>query len=491
MSSDDHNWLQGDEEDIPPPPVARDGDGDEVEHNEDEVAVADNRQSPRSTSPLDHEEVKVNDEEVGNDDKISKGVPNDEESDSDGELIVEVQVERLSPPSTPTSPAPRRDSSSTRPHRQHRPSNVVVCMPPAAEEFMSHEELLSELAAVKEENELIKGALRRSTNGPSTMLQMHQYHRLQAAYDKKIAEVKAEAVKVRVLESALAEQRNQAEVLVHHKDVELKRTLDLLASVRAELGALKEKSKEDAILITTLSKENHKLLSLCNDNNVNTKELPPDYITSIAAVNSARPEKASSSKIQSSKSVLLMSPSNFRKEFLQTTKGKAGHRESLPSRGASPNPLLGASPRTRERSRSANPGIQNGVCDGGITTGSAVHWKGMRGTVRYIGPVVPLGGGSWVGVELSEGRGEHSGAAFGHRYFSAAPRSAVFVRITDLIPLKQTTPPAPATPVTPRNRYGPGSPPSTKTERRKFMSVAHEADEASKVISPPDRKSVV
>ncbi|WOO85491.1 Tubulin-folding cofactor B [Vanrija pseudolonga] len=57
--------------------------------------------------------------------------------------------------------------------------------------------------------------------------------------------------------------------------------------------------------------------------------------------------------------------------------------------------------------------------DGGLT---------KRGTVRFVGLADIGKGGVWVGVELDEPTGKGDGAVDGHRYFSAAPKHAAFVR---------------------------------------------------------------
>jgi hypothetical protein len=60
----------------------------------------------------------------------------------------------------------------------------------------------------------------------------------------------------------------------------------------------------------------------------------------------------------------------------------------------------------------------------------AVGGNHVTGTVRYIGPLAEdVTGGTWLGVELSEPIGRHSG----RRYFACAERHGLFVRASALL----------------------------------------------------------
>lgn len=51
-----------------------------------------------------------------------------------------------------------------------------------------------------------------------------------------------------------------------------------------------------------------------------------------------------------------------------------------------------------------------------------------RGTIRFVGEASMGKGGMWVGVEMDEPTGKGDGSVEGVRYFSCAPKHAVFVR---------------------------------------------------------------
>jgi tubulin-folding cofactor B len=55
---------------------------------------------------------------------------------------------------------------------------------------------------------------------------------------------------------------------------------------------------------------------------------------------------------------------------------------------------------------------------------------GNRGTVRFVGDIPELKPGVWVGIELDEPVGRHSGEAKGRQVFECAPRCGLFLRPT-------------------------------------------------------------
>jgi len=67
----------------------------------------------------------------------------------------------------------------------------------------------------------------------------------------------------------------------------------------------------------------------------------------------------------------------------------------------------------------------------GVSEGQKVTWKGMSGTVKYVGKV-DFGQGTWVGLELDEQKGLHDGTVLGKAYFSCKPKHGAFCPVEDL-----------------------------------------------------------
>ena len=51
-----------------------------------------------------------------------------------------------------------------------------------------------------------------------------------------------------------------------------------------------------------------------------------------------------------------------------------------------------------------------------------------RGTVKYVGKILALGNGFWVGVKFDDAIGDNDGTVQGHTYFTCNPGFAKFVR---------------------------------------------------------------
>ncbi|KAJ1730598.1 hypothetical protein LPJ61_002928 [Coemansia biformis] len=65
--------------------------------------------------------------------------------------------------------------------------------------------------------------------------------------------------------------------------------------------------------------------------------------------------------------------------------------------------------------------------------------KGLRGTLRYLGPIDGKPG-VWAGVELDEaGTGKNDGSVAGKAYFSCPPASGIFVAPSKIVPSKVET----------------------------------------------------
>lgn len=70
-----------------------------------------------------------------------------------------------------------------------------------------------------------------------------------------------------------------------------------------------------------------------------------------------------------------------------------------------------------------------GELAGGIPIGSRCKLSsGARGEVRYVGKIMDLGHGYFVGVKLDEPYGDSNGIIKGVKYFEAADKYATFVR---------------------------------------------------------------
>lgn len=300
----------------------------------------------------------------------------------------------------------------------------------ALEEPSMTEDECNEIDLIRQDNEVLKSVIRRSKDASALNTQVHANIKLQSAYEGKCRELKKETQLRKQNESLLAETRSKHQSSFNAKSAEAKKYFDLTLSLRTELDILKEKSREQEVLIAILRKENVRLNTICKDNNINVSNFPE-----------GSPNKPN---VVVTKSLLTMSPTNFRKEVLKvnatTSVLNAASASTVKRRSVSPvNPeALHASGSYTARSISPGGMSQSGngfatpIPHPFLEIGQRVSWKGMQGCVRFIGAVEPLGGDLWVGLELQEGRGEHSGLAFGKRYFTAPARSSVFVLPSEL-----------------------------------------------------------
>jgi dynactin complex subunit len=59
--------------------------------------------------------------------------------------------------------------------------------------------------------------------------------------------------------------------------------------------------------------------------------------------------------------------------------------------------------------------------------------KGLKGTVKYIGPLEGMNAvPEWIGLELDDEKGSHSGQYQGKQYFQTKPKHGAFIKPSDL-----------------------------------------------------------
>jgi len=126
---------------------------------------------------------------------------------------------------------------------------------------------------------------------------------------------------------------------------------------------------------------------------------------------------------------------------------------------AMPTPAPAPSPAAAPAAVASRPTAPG---SGPIAVGQKVSWKGISGTVQYVGPV-DFAAGQWVGVDLAEARGVHDGSVFGTTYFSCQPKHGIFCQASELGGTQGSAPapPAPsAAPAPPRTAMPAASAPS-------------------------------
>lgn len=78
----------------------------------------------------------------------------------------------------------------------------------------------------------------------------------------------------------------------------------------------------------------------------------------------------------------------------------------------------------------------DGDLPAGIAVGArVVAMKKHAGTIRFMGPT-RFAAGTWVGVELDSPEGKNDGSVQGERYFTCAPLTGLFTRVSALEPLE-------------------------------------------------------
>ena len=296
---------------------------------------------------------------------------------------------------------------------------------------------------------------------------------------KKRDQYKVEAEKRRGVEAQLASLKDTMDMTIHKKDAEIRNLQAQLLAARTECDNLNSRLTESEALVQVQKKENFRLQNLLKANKIDEKsDAPPDYFTaSQVRVDRLKKEVPSSKPF----SAVLRSISPFMKTPRshaptasalgkdEPVKRPAGQSASLASndgsrqaaavdprgsrftgnvgarsRSSSPNAAGGEAraptryshaPAHRNSARSCSPNNRIPIRD--FKPGTRVSWHNYQAIVRYVGPVHAIGDGDWVGLELStEGTGEHNGTLNGVRYFSTAPKSAVFCRGAELFPPK-------------------------------------------------------
>jgi hypothetical protein len=300
------------------------------------------------------------------------------------------------------------------------------------------------IAALQEDNDVLRSMLQRSASATGAYRDAVASDKLCLINDKLMEDVRSERERRARAEAALSQDRDQHELVLHKKDVEMRKAQAALIKSKNDLEAAKKKEQELEKTIADLRSENAQIRETLKRHKLNPDGThagsgaavvpPPDYhlhrvpvkpfsslLRSISPHTSQRLGNGSNNVLSPPPKGLTPRITKQQPHDADTAQRRGTYSSADPLRQASKSPTPSAAPR---RIGSTLPEFK---------IGSKIVWHGVPGIVKYVGIVHCLGAGTWFGVELSEiGKGEHNGTLSGIRYFTSEKRSGIFCKAAEL-----------------------------------------------------------
>jgi hypothetical protein len=300
------------------------------------------------------------------------------------------------------------------------------------------------IAALQEDNDVLRSMLQRSASATGAYRDAVASDKLCLINDKLMEDVRSERERRARAEAALSQDRDQHELALHKKDVEMRKAQAALIKSKNDLEAAKKKEQELEKTIADLRSENAQIRETLKRHKLNPDGThagsgaavvpPPDYhlhrvpvkpfsslLRSISPHTSQRLGNGSNNVLSPPPKGLTPRITKQQPHDADTAQRRGTYSSADPLRQASKSPTPSAAPR---RIGSTLPEFK---------IGSKIVWHGVPGIVKYVGIVHCLGAGTWFGVELSEiGKGEHNGTLSGIRYFTSEKRSGIFCKAAEL-----------------------------------------------------------
>lgn len=298
---------------------------------------------------------------------------------------------------------------------------------------MENTDTTAQIVALQDDNEALRAMIQRSASSSvaAAFRDASASEKLTFQYERVVEELKHEREARQRAQSMLNQTKDQYEVTLLRRDAEIKKLSDALKTSRLETEELKRKSAAIDTQLDNFKRENASMKEVLKRNNLHL-----DGASHAGSTFASSPPPQYKSSKPFSAVLRGLSPATGRhpimsppKSLTPRTTKQQPHDPTAPTRrGAysTADPLRAASKSpTAVRSRPAST-----LPD--LKSGAKVVWNNLSAVVRFIGTVHCLGNGTWVGVEVEPGKGEHNGTLGGVRYFVTEKRSAVFCKVSEL-----------------------------------------------------------